>query len=176
MSLPASILPHPAVGTALPLAFHPDCGHSRTFNPPAGHPYVICSSPAPVASCPDIPYSGRSGLRFNLNRRRRFGHDHFSTDHAVAPRLDDFPPDFSGRCGHNGLSLTAGEQKRRQPNKIKSFSHNIPPLNYRFPMANWRRPIGFSSFITRLLREPEMLSPGAFGCESPCRWLFDHVI
>ena len=107
--LPVSGNPHPPAGTALPLAFNPDRRCSRTLNPAAGYPYVICSSPAPVPACPDIPWSGRNGLLFNLNGWRRSCHGHFSTDHPVSLRLDDFSPDFRGRCSHNGFSFAAGE-------------------------------------------------------------------
>jgi hypothetical protein len=125
MLLPVSGNPNPPAGPALPFAFNPDRRCSRTRNPAAGYPYVICSSPTPITACPDILSSGRNGLRFNLNGRRRFCHDHFSTDHPVTLRSDDFLPDLRCRCGHNWLRLAAGEQKRRQTDKVKSSFHHV---------------------------------------------------
>jgi hypothetical protein len=124
--------PNPSAGPSLPLALNPDRRYSRTLNPAAGYPDVICSSPTPVTAFPNIAWSGRNGLLFNLNRGRLFCHNHFSTDYAVTLRSDDFLPDLRGCGGDNWLSLTAGEQKRRQPDKVKSSFHDIPPFDDSF--------------------------------------------
>jgi hypothetical protein len=165
--LPVSVNPHPPAGTALPLAFNPDCRYSRTLNPSSGYPYVICSSPAPIPACPDIPWSGRNGLRFNLNGRRRSCHDYFSTDHSVSLRFDDFLPDFRGCRGHNGLTRTAAEYQRREPNKIKSSFHSILLSLIRFSMASRWRPIDLE---LRYWASPRTRSsPGGSGCKNLCR-------
>jgi hypothetical protein len=116
----------------LPFAFNPNRRYPRTLDPGSGYPHVIRSSPTPITASPDIPWSGRSGLRFNLNGRRRFCHDHFSTDHPVTPRSDDFLPDLRRRRGDNWLSLTAGEQQRRKPDKIESSFHIVSPFDNSF--------------------------------------------
>src|SRR5205823_2472609 len=66
--------PHPAAQSVDPLTPNPHGSCSRRRNPTARYPYVVRSSPAPVAGRPDISRAWRQRLRFNANCRRSPGH------------------------------------------------------------------------------------------------------
>src|ERR1043166_199431 len=72
--LPVACDPHPASGSALPVARHPHCGLPRRQDPTPGYPHIASPGPTPVTGCPDISRSWRDGLGLNANRRRSLSH------------------------------------------------------------------------------------------------------
>jgi hypothetical protein len=116
--LPVTCDPHPAAGTAHPMAFYPHSGRPWSHHPTAGYPYVIASGPSPKTTCPDISRPRRHGLGFNPNGGRSPGHHHLSGWTGCCHFL-------CSRCGRDSrrFGLAASENKRCQRQQINGYSH-----------------------------------------------------
>lgn len=123
--LPLPRYPDPTGIPLLPLTFDPNRGRPWAGSPGSRYPHVIGSRPTPIPACPDIFSPRRGGLCFDLNGRWRARHDHLSPDNPVSLGLDDFTSNLRARGGHHRFGFTAGQQKRRQHDKVNFFFHRV---------------------------------------------------
>ena len=115
--------PDPAAGSAHPVALNPHSPRAWTYDPGTGNPFVACSGPTPVTSCPNVPRPGRNRLCFDPNNRRSLSHNNFSSNRPRARARSRNLLGSCRRCHCRRFLGAADEEKRGQRQCINAFSH-----------------------------------------------------